>query len=168
VKQFAILIIVVMNLGIAQIARTSNLSPSFTIDTNLNEVSVLALSGNEIQIAGNIEKPLYLKFWATWCGGCLKQMPHLQKIYEAHIDELDVIAINIGLNDSVEQIVRVQKRFELTMPIVFDELGDISRSFDIEVTPYSVLIDRKGNIVYRGWGDEGIEVEIAKVIGGGR
>ena len=61
---------------------------------------VQLLSGEHVVVEGDRERPLYLKFWASWCGTCLAQMPHLQSIHETHREAIDVIAVNFGLNDT--------------------------------------------------------------------
>ena len=54
------------------------------------------------------KKAVYLKFWATWCVPCRQQMPHLEHTFETAGPDLAVIAIDVGLGDSLEAIRRAQ------------------------------------------------------------
>src|SRR5262245_58112970 len=45
-------------------------------------------------------KPVYLKFWATWCEPCREQMPHLENVHRTLSDRIAVFAVNLGVNDS--------------------------------------------------------------------
>jgi len=96
------------------------------------------------------KKAVYLKFWATWCVPCRQQMPHFQHAFENGGADISVIAINVGFNDSVQEIRKYQKQLGITMPIVFDDDGHLSAAFNIRVTPQHVIIGRDGRIQYVG------------------
>jgi thiol-disulfide isomerase/thioredoxin len=92
---------------------------------------------------------VYLKFWATWCVPCMQQMPHFEQAYQTAGPGLAVIAINVGFNDSLENIRRVRRRFGLTMPIVMDD-GTLGEALHLRVTPQHIVIGRDGRIQYVG------------------
>jgi thiol-disulfide isomerase/thioredoxin len=77
------------------------------------------------------KKAVYLKFWATWCVPCRQQMPHFQHAFENEGPDLEVIAINIGFNDSIAEIRKYQKQLGITMPVVFDEALATARATPI-------------------------------------
>ena len=56
------------------------------------------------------KKAVYLKFWATWCVPCRQQMPHFEHAFESAGPDLAVIAIDVGLGDSLEEIRRFQRQ----------------------------------------------------------
>src|SRR5271170_2623262 len=81
------------------------------------------------------KKAVYLKFWATWCVPCRQQMPHFEHAYETAGADLAVIAVDVGFNDSVEEIRKYRKQLGITMPIVFDSDGQVGAAFHLRVTP---------------------------------
>jgi peroxiredoxin len=95
------------------------------------------------------KKAVYLKFWATWCVPCREQMPHFERTYEQAGPDMAVIAIDVGFDDSVEEVRKVQKQLGLGMPIVFDD-GTLDDAFHLRVTPQHVVIGRDGRILYVG------------------
>ena len=95
-------------------------------------------------------KAVYLKFWATWCVPCREQMPHLQHAYETAGPDLAVIAVNVGFNDSLEEIRKYRQRLGITMPIVLDDDGQLGAAFNLRVTPQHIVIGRDGRIQYVG------------------
>ena len=95
------------------------------------------------------KKAVYLKFWATWCTPCREQMPHFERVYQGAGSDLAVIAINVGFNDSVEEIQKYRRKLGITMPIVFDD-GSLGAAFKLRVTPQHIVIGRDGRIVYVG------------------
>jgi thiol-disulfide isomerase/thioredoxin len=95
------------------------------------------------------KKAVYLKFWATWCVPCREQMPHLQRTYEEAGPDMAVIAIDVGFDDSVEEVRKYRHEVGLSMPIVFDD-GSLGEAFHLRVTPQHVVIGRDGRILYVG------------------
>ena len=95
------------------------------------------------------KKAVYLKFWATWCVPCREQMPHFQHVYQTAGPDLAVIAIDIGLNDPLEDVRTFRRESGITMPIVIDD-GAASEAFHLRVTPQHVIIGRDGRIQYVG------------------
>jgi peroxiredoxin/quercetin dioxygenase-like cupin family protein len=115
------------------------------------ELKLRTLDGKTIDLAKLYgKKAVYLKFWATWCVPCRQQMPHFQHAFETAGPDMEVIAVNVGFNDSVDEIRKVQQQEHLTMPIVFDQDGSIGAAFNLRVTPQHVVIGRDGRIQYVG------------------
>ena len=108
------------------------------------------IDGQQIDLAQLYGKQaVYLKFWATWCVPCMQQMPHFEHTYQTAGPGLAVIAIDVGFNDSLENIRRVQRKFSLTMPIVMDD-GTLGEALRLRVTPQHIVIGRDARIQYVG------------------
>jgi thiol-disulfide isomerase/thioredoxin len=108
------------------------------------------IDGQSIDLASLYgKKAVYLKFWATWCTPCREQMPHFEHVYQSAGTDLAVIAINVGFNDSVEEIQKYRRKLGITMPIVFDD-GSLGAAFKLRVTPQHIVIGRDGRILYVG------------------
>src|SRR5215471_4910745 len=66
---------------------------------------VKTIDGEQIDLGSLYgKKAVYLKFWATWCQPCREQMPHFEHIYQSAGPDLAVIAVNIGVDDTVEDV----------------------------------------------------------------
>ena len=122
-----------------------------TLDEALLRDPLALHGGGTVQVADLIgEKPIYLKFWATWCGTCLEQMPHLEAVYREFGDDLDILSVNIWINESEAAIRETVQKFGLSVPIAIDREGALARAFNFFGTPYHVLIDGQGEIVHTG------------------
>ncbi|HEU4613236.1 MAG TPA: TlpA disulfide reductase family protein [Kofleriaceae bacterium] len=92
-------------------------------------------------------KVTVLDFWATWCGPCLRAMPHLDALTRAHPD-IAVLAINIDDADEAWSLF-AERGYHMTL-LAGDR--DTSDRYGVSVIPHTVVIDRAGNVrrVYRG------------------
>ncbi len=39
-------------------------------------------------------RPVYVNFWATWCGPCREELPEMQELLDRHRDDLAIITVN--------------------------------------------------------------------------
>lgn len=114
------------------------------------DFEVTTVSGETFKLADyRGKKPVYLKFWATWCSYCKAEMPHLQSIHNEYGDDIEVLAVNVGINDSVANIESLFNEGGFNLPTVFDQNGDLTSRYGVVGTPHHVLLDRNGQIAYR-------------------
>ena len=95
-------------------------------------------------------KPVYLFFWATWCPICKKEIPKVKALHEAYGNQIEILAINVGLNDSLANVEHYIKEYDIKYPIAFDTNSVISEQFGVFGTPTQVVIDIDGEIRYQG------------------
>lgn len=113
-----------------------------------------SIKGEPVDFARYLgRKPIYLKFWATWCTTCLAQMPHFEKVAKQYKDDIAVIAVNTGINDEQEDVQAYLTLHPLSMPVVRDD-GSLANDLQLTVTPQHVLIDHTGHIVWLGHKDD--------------
>ena len=124
------------------------------IDQKILDLPITLTSGQTVTLGhykGN--KPVYLKFWASYCQPCFKQMPHLQQTFQKYGDKVEVIAVNLGLNDNEKSVALIQKKFGLKMPIAIDKSGELTKAFNLVGTPFHVLLDKNSNVAYEEFGE---------------
>lgn len=121
--------------------KVGDIAPNFTGKTlNGESVNLNDLKG---------KKPVYLKFWATWCSYCLAEFPHLQDVYEKYGNDIEIITINVGINDSIANIENLFTGNGYNVPTIFDEQGELTSKYQVVGTPHHILIDHSGKIAYR-------------------
>jgi peroxiredoxin len=120
------------------------------LGTRAPRLVLKTIDGETIDLARIYGKQaVYLKFWATWCVPCREQMPHFEHTYESAGPDLAVIAVDVGFNDSIDDVRTYRRRLGITMPIVFDD-GQAGAAFHLRVTPQHIVIGRDGRIQYVG------------------
>jgi thiol-disulfide isomerase/thioredoxin len=108
------------------------------------------IDGQKIDLAKLYgKKPVYLKFWATWCVPCRLQMPHFETVERSMGRDIEVVAVNAGFNETKEVVDRYRQEMGLTMPIAIDD-GRAADAFHLRVTPQHIVIGRDGRILYVG------------------
>lgn len=116
-------------------------------------------------------KVVLLNFWATWCGPCQVEMPHLQAMFkELESKGLVVLGISADSARDASKVKPLVMAKGLTYPILLDPQTTVVAQYNPSKTlPYNVLIDRAGNIasVHSGYnpGDEvKLKAEIEKLL----
>ncbi len=88
-------------------------------------------------------QPVYLDFWASWCGPCLQSMPWLAQLHEQYADQgLVIVAVN--LDRDREAADRFLRRVPVPFPIVYDPKGELAERFGVSGMPHSFLFARDG------------------------
>jgi thiol-disulfide isomerase/thioredoxin len=132
-------------------------------------VTLTLLDGTRVALAELIgRKPVYLKFWATWCKPCREQMPHLEAAHRNYGDQIAMYAVDLGLNDPIETVRAFQAEHALAVPIAVDGDGGLAERFKVVVTPMHVLIDRAGVVRYVGHlANAGLDAALASLLDNG-
>lgn len=110
------------------------------------------------------QKPVYIKFWATWCLECRQELPSLQQTYEKYKHKIAIYAVNLNINETDDFIRSLKEKHQLTIPIVMDNNGSIASNFQFYGTPFHALINAKGEVVYTTYkDDEALQNELKKL-----
>jgi peroxiredoxin len=104
------------------------------------------LTGETVKLSNYKGKKVMLNFWATWCPPCKAEMPDMQKLHDAHKEEIIILAVNMDVQNDVEGFV---KEMGITFPILLDEKNEVNEKYQILAIPTSYFIDEKGIISHR-------------------
>jgi thiol-disulfide isomerase/thioredoxin len=102
-------------------------------------------------------KVVLVNLWATWCGPCRGEMPHLVEMQETYSDKgFEIIGLDVD-PEPVEDINEFAKTMKLNYQLGWAErelVGEFYRISKFDGIPQSFLIDRDGNLrgVFLGGG----------------
>ncbi len=102
------------------------------------------IAGKEHRLSDYKAKNVIIVFWATWCGPCLREIPHLIKLRETvGEDELAMLAIS---NEGPDLVKRFVARAKINYTVLLDR-GALPEPYNtINAIPSSFFIDREGKI----------------------
>lgn len=56
--------------------------------------------GNVVRLSDLKGKMVYMDVWATWCGPCVAEIPHMEKLYERYKDNDKIVLVSVSLDDN--------------------------------------------------------------------
>ena len=112
------------------------------------DFELTTLDGNNIRLSELKGKKVILNFWASWCGPCRDEMPHMQKYYEdfAQDENVEILAVNLTSGDRLKNVESFIDDYSLTFPIPMDTKGEIGKTYQAITIPTSYMIDTNGRI----------------------
>lgn len=117
-------------------------------------------------------KVAYVNVWATWCGPCREELPHVQELFERTRGRDDVVFLTMNVDERPEKVAPFVEQGGYTFPVLFAR-EYVRGTLATQGIPRNWVIDRNGvwhvdEIGYRPGGDwvAGAEawIEAARVV----
>ncbi len=118
------------------------------------DVTFTTIKGEQIKLDELRGKVVLVKFWATSCVTCIKQMPdNIEAYNEFHGQGFDLIAVAMQY-DPANYVINYAETRKLPFTVAIDSQGKVARAFDdVKLTPMAFLIDKNGQIIKRYLGE---------------
>jgi len=111
-------------------------APDFTLKSR---------SGENIKLSDLRGDVVMINFWASWCGPCRQEMPHLETLSKEYKD-YGFTLLGVNLDEKQPQAEKLLAQIPVSFPILFDPTSSISKLYNIDAMPTTILIDRDGNL----------------------
>ncbi len=129
------------------------------------DFSLRDIQGKTHHLADYRGKWVLVNFWATWCPPCLKEIPELISLHDAHHDK-DLVVIGIAMDSgSRKKIANFARKHGISYPVVVGDRKNTAQFGVLEVLPASYLYNPGGGLVSYHDGEvtrENIEAYISK------
>ncbi|MBX3619026.1 MAG: TlpA family protein disulfide reductase [Rhizobacter sp.] len=135
-----------------------------TVGAPAPDFTLRVLDGPNLRLQEQRGKVVLVNFWATWCGPCRKEMPHLNRIADKY-RSAGLVMLGVNVDDNVRNAAEVAAKLGVKFPVLLDTDKRVSKLYDLNSMPSTMVIDRSGRVryVHRGYQD-GYEDQYEKQI----
>ncbi len=146
IKQFKGLFALLVIAAMATSVQAENLegpAPDFTLKSK---------SGENVRLEDLRGQVVMLNFWASWCGPCRQEMPHMEDIFKKY-EKFGFTVLAVSVDENPEDANRFLDAVPVSFPILYDTESRVSQLYDVDAMPTTVMIDRDGNkrFLHRGY-----------------
>ena len=140
-----------------------------TASAQLPAVTLKTMDGKTIRTdtLSNNGKPIIIDFFATWCKPCNRELTAISEVYDEWVEETGVklIAVSIDQAQNINKVKPLVDNHGWPYEVLLDPNSDLKRALGIQMIPYVLIVDGKGNIVYKHNGyTEGAEEELIEKV----
>jgi thiol-disulfide isomerase/thioredoxin len=131
----------------SELIRINNL-PNLMVGKTAPEIMGEDLSGISIKLSDYRGKVVLVVFWGSWCGPCMREVPHERDLLKKYRDKpFAIFAVN---SDEDRQTARnVRSDEEMTWPSLWDgggTDGPAQTAYNVSLWPTIYLLDDRGAI----------------------
>lgn len=125
-----------------------NPAPDFTLK---------GLDGRNLRLAEQRGQVVMLNFWASWCGPCKLEMPHLNRLHDKY-GSAGFTLLGVNVDEDLRTATAAAQKLAVKFTVLHDAEKGVSRLYALDSMPATVLIDRDGRVrhLHRGY-REGVE-----------
>jgi peroxiredoxin len=102
-----------------------------------------ALVGSNVRLSEHRGDVVVLSFWGSRCGPCRMQLAALDKSWKTY-NSVGLRVFGIGVDDDPARSLEFAKGQSVEFPLLLDPTKDVSRRYQVDNLPMTLLIDRSG------------------------
>jgi thiol-disulfide isomerase/thioredoxin len=142
-----------------------SLAASSDLFAQLPAVTLKTIDGQSVRMdtITNGGKPFIIDFFATWCKPCQRELDAIAEVYDEWQEEtgVKIIAVSIDKAQNAQKVKPLVSNHGWEYEVLLDSNEDLKRAFGIQMIPYTMVVDGKGNVVYQHTGyTDGVEEEL--------
>jgi peroxiredoxin len=101
-------------------------------------------AGKRISLRAQRGHPVFLNFWATWCGPCTEEMPSLERL-AAGLEGSDIRTLAVSVDESWNEVKAFFTQ-GTKLGVLLDPSKEVPKKYTTEKYPETFLIDAQGRV----------------------
>jgi peroxiredoxin len=130
----------------------TSLASSDMIGQSAPDFALKSSGGENLRLSEYRGDVVMINFWATWCGPCRQEMPLLDGLYSKY-QRVGFTLLGVNIDDDSRRAMKMIDELGVTFPVLFDESKNVSKLYEVEAMPVTVLVDKEGVVrhVHHGY-----------------
>jgi thiol-disulfide isomerase/thioredoxin len=139
-------------------------NPELALHKMAPAFEVTALDGSKFNLDAMGGRVVLIDFWATWCGPCNEELPHMKKIAKEFAGQ-PLVIISVSWDSDAEKWKQFIGKNEMTWTQYRDADHKLSDLFEINAIPHYFTIDADGVLTAEMMGSgSDVEGKLKKLI----
>lgn len=128
-------------------------------------------NGKTVHLSDYVKPGQYnmVEFWASWCGPCRGEIPHLRHVYDAYGKGKDAFnMISVSIDDKEKDWKQALREENMKWTQLCDLKGwkgDVIDKYKIQGVPFCLILDKEGRIIDHGVRGSELDVLLIKYLG---
>ena len=120
------------------------------VGQQLPDFTITCLDGSDFHLADYRGKPVFINLWATYCGPCVKELPHFSELYKAHEGDIAMLALHsdIVADDPREYLDEFGKDWVMPFAVENDDEVIWDLVGGTTAMPQTIVLNRRGEVVF--------------------
>lgn len=128
-------------------------------------------NGKTVQLSDYVKPGQYnmVEFWASWCGPCRGEIPHLRHVYDAYGKGKDAFnMISVSIDDKEKDWKQALKEENMKWTQLCDlkgQEGEVINKYKIQGVPFCLILDKEGRIIDHGVRGSELDIVLIEYLG---
>ncbi|RMG31990.1 MAG: TlpA family protein disulfide reductase [Bacteroidetes bacterium] len=131
------------------------------------EIHLPTPEGDSLRLSDLRGKVVLIDFWASWCGPCRRENPHVVRLYNKYKDKgFEILGVSLDRNK--QSWVKAIEKDGLSWKHVSDLKywqSEAARTYGVNAIPHTVLVDAEGKIIGKKLRGQALENKLAEIFG---
>lgn len=157
--------------GYKQLKESLESMAPIALGEKYKDLELVDENGKTVQLSDYVKPGQYnmVEFWASWCGPCRGEIPHLRHVYDAYGKGKDAFnMISVSIDDKEKDWKQALKEENMKWTQLCDLKGwkgEVINKYKIQGVPFCLILDKEGRIIDHGVRGSELDVLLIKYLG---
>ena len=157
--------------GYKQLKESLESMAPIALGEKYRDLELVDENGKTVHLSDYVKPGQYnmVEFWASWCGPCRGEIPHLRHVYDAYGKGKDAFnMISVSIDDKEKDWKQALKEENMKWTQLCDLKGwkgEVINKYKIQGVPFCLILDKEGRIIDHGVRGSELDVVLIKYLG---